>query len=164
MTIFSHACNYLKTSLLTCTCVLLFTLPAIGSVSFDIPEDHEALPFLDSLYTQIMKLDKIVKQNEKRYLTDPLVLRQKKFAAKEEYYDMLVEAQAIKQTTLVAFYKQLKRYYETRMIYFEKLLSILKGDDRVPCFALYRQARDNYGAIQQAILKYTPQEFNLGDE
>lgn len=77
---------------------------------------------------------------------------------------MLVEAQSIKQTTLVAFYKQLKRYYETRMVYFEKLLSILKGDDRVPCFALYRQARDNYGAIQQAILKHTPQEFNLGDE
>jgi hypothetical protein len=164
MTILPHACSYLKTSLFTCICIILFALPAFGSVSFDIPEDHEALPFLDSLYTQIVKLDKIVKQKEKRYLTDPLVLRQKKFAAKEEYYDMLVEAQSIKQTTLVAFYKQLKRYYETRMIYFEKLLSILKGDDRVPCFALYRQARDNYGAIQQTILKHTPQEFNLGDE
>ncbi len=144
--------------------IILCLCPVNGAVSFDIPEDHKDFAFLDSLYTRISKLDKIVKQKEKRYLTDPLVARQKKFVAKEEYFDLLVESQTINSKTLLAFYNQLKQYYESRMLYFEKLLSILEGDSRAPCFALYRQARDNYGAILQSILKYTPQEIILSDD
>ncbi len=153
-----------KALLLTCTCTLLFVFSTYSSVSFDIPEDHKDFPYLDSLYNQITKLHTIVKQKEKKFLTDPLVLRQKKFEAKEEYFDLLITSNKVKTSVLLAFYEQLKQYYETRMAYFEKLLSILKGDDRPPCFALYRQARDNNGAILRAILKYTPQEIILKDE
>jgi hypothetical protein len=148
----------------SCLLILTFVFLAKASVSFDIPEDHKDFPYLDSLYTQIVKLERIVTQKDKIYLSDPFVRRQKKFAAKEEFYDMLVESQTLDVPALLTFYATLKQYYHTRMLYFEKLLSILPPDDRAPCFALYRQARDNYGAIQLAILKYTPQEMNPGDE
>lgn len=144
--------------------VTLFAFTGYGSVSFEVPEDHEDFPFLDSLYTQIVRQDRIVKQKEKKYLKDPLVLRQKKFAVKEEYFNALVSSKTITKKTLLSFYAQLETYYKTRRIYFEKLLSILKGDDRAPCFALYKQARDNYADVQRAILKYTPQEIKLLDK
>ena len=141
--------------------IISFAFLAYSSVSFDIPEDHKDFPFLDSLYTQIVKLKRSITQKEKKLITDPLIARQKKFAAKEQYFDMLWESQMISRTELLAFYSKLEQYYETRMVYFDKLLSILKGDDRAPCFSLYKQARDNYGAIQQAILKHMPQEIEL---
>jgi len=145
--------------------LLIFSITFLtnASVSFDIPEDHEDFPYLDSLYTQIVRLQKIVTQKDKIYLTDPFVRRQKKFAAKEEYYELLVESQTLTTKTLLKFYTTLKQYYQSRLLYFEKLLSILPADDRAPCFALYRQARDNFGAVQHAILKNTPQEIILGD-
>ena len=111
-----------------------------------------------------MEQGRIVKQKEKRYLKDPLVIRQKKFNAKQEYFEVLVSSKAITKKTLLSFYAQLETYYKTRRIYFEKLLSILEGDDRAPCFALYKQARDNFAAVQRAILKYTPQEIKLLDK
>ncbi len=144
--------------------IVSLTFIANASVSFNIPEDHEDFPYLDSLYTLIVKLQKIVTQKDKVYLPDPFVRRQKKFAAKEEYYDLLIASQTLTTESLLTFYNTLKQYYEARLLYFEKLLAILPADDRAPCFALYRQARDNFGAIQQAILKYSPQEIILGDE
>ena len=153
--------NYLKLSTPAVIIIISFVFLSYGSVSFDIPEDHEDFPFLDSLYTQIVKLKKSVTLKEKKLITDPVIARQKKFSAKEQYFDMLLESQMISRKELLAFYSKLQQYYETRMVYFNKLLSILKGDDRAPCFSLYKQARDNFGAIQQAILKHTPQEFNL---
>lgn len=156
--------NYLK--LLIPSLVIAFSIafPSYGSVSFDIPEDHEDFPFLDSLYTEIVTLKKVITRNEKKLITDPLIARQKKFFAKEQYFDMMLESQLVNREELLEFYSTLQRYYETRMVYFDTLLSIVEGDDRAPCFSLYKQARDNFGAIQQAILKYTPQEFHLSDE
>ncbi len=156
--------KHIKTLILTSISILSFVFSSHASVSFDIPENHPDFPYLDSLYTQITKQHTIVKRGEKKFLTDPLVLRQKKFEAKEEYFDYCITLKQVKTKVLLAFYKQLQQYYETRMAYFEKLLSILKGDDRPPCFALYRQARDNNGAVQRAILKYTPQEIILGED
>ena len=153
--------NYLKLFIPALIIIYSFAFFSYSSVSFDIPEDHEDFPFLDSLYTQIVKLKKNVSQKEKKLITDPVIARQKKFSAREQYFDMLLESQMMTRKELLAFYSKLQQYYETRMVYFEKLLSILKGDDRAPCFSLYKQARDNFGAIQQAILKHTPQEFKL---
>lgn len=153
--------NYLKLSIPAILIIISFAFISYSSVSFDIPEDHEDYPFLDSLNTVIVKLKKIITQKEKKLITDPVIARQKKFAAKEQYFDMLLESQLITRKELLDFYSKLKQYYETRMIFFDKLLSILEGDERAPCFSLYKQARDNFGAIQQAILKHTPQEFNL---
>lgn len=156
--------NYLKLSIPVFAIIISFVFFSYSSVSFDIPEDHEDFSFLDSLNTLIVKLKKSTTQKEKKLITDPLIARQKKFAAKEQYFDMLLESQMISRKELLAFYSKLKRYYETRMVFFDKFLSILEGDDRAPCFSLYKQARDNFGAIQQAILKHTPQEFDLNNE
>ena len=156
--------NHLTIIIFIIVFIVSFTFIAYSSVSFDIPEDHKDFPFLDSLYTQIVQLKKIIDQKEKKLITDPLIARQKKFAAKEQYFDMLLEFQKISRTGFLAFYSKLEQYYKTRMVYFDKLLSILKGDDRAPCFSLYKQARDNYGAVQQAILKHTPQEFKMDEE
>ena len=163
MNICKHT-NYLKVPIPVSAILILFVFLAHGSESFNIPEDHKDFPYLDSLYTQIVKLKKYIEQKEKKLITDPVIARQKKFAAKEEYFDMLLESQMISRKELLAFYEKLKQYYEMQMVFFDRLLSILKGDDRAPCFSQYKQARDNYGAIQQAILKHTPQEIDLNDE
>ncbi len=156
--------NYLKLPIPVFAIIISFVFLSYSSVSFDIPEDHEDFSLLDSLNTLIVKLKKSTTQKEKKLITDPLIARQKKFAAKEQYFDMLLESQMISRKELLAFYSKLKQYYETRMVFFDKFLSILEGDDRAPCFSLYKQARDNFGAIQQAILKHTPQEFDLNNE
>lgn len=161
---FYNCNNYIKLPIPTLIFIISFAFLAYSSVSFDIPEDHKDFPFLDSLYTRIVQLKKHIKCKEKKFITDPLVARQKKFVAKEQYFDMLLESQMIDRKELLAFYSKLQKYYETRMVYFNKLLSILIGDDRAPCFSLYKQARDNFGAVQQAILKHTPQEMELGDD
>ena len=153
--------NYSKLSISVFIFIISFAFIANSSVSFDIPEDHKDYPLLDSLNTVILKLKKVIAQKEKKLITDPVIARQKKFAAKEQYFDMLLESQMMTRKELLAFYTKLQQYYEPRMTFFDILLSILKGDERAPCFSLYKQARDNFGAIQQAILKHTPQEFDL---
>ena len=75
--------KHIKILILISISIILFVFSTYGSVSFDIPENHPDFPYLDSLYNKITKLHTVVRQKEKKYLTDPLVLLQKKFEAKE---------------------------------------------------------------------------------
>lgn len=141
-------------------CSILFCNFLIFSerISFVVPEDHEKLPLLDSLYNEITFLEKSVKTREQKFFRDPDIVSQKKFETKEPFYNQLFKMRPADKSKFLNLFDDLKRLYATQMNYFQELLSVLEGDDRVPCFALYRLARDNFGAIQRAIAVHTPQQ------
>ena len=135
-----------------------------GKVSFDVPTDHEKFPLIDSLYNSITRLDETVKKMERQIVKNKSVLAARKFAAKEKYFDFLLEEKAVNSKRIIKLCELMKELYQVQMTYFQEMLPLQKDNLRSKCFALFRHARDNYAAAQNAIFKYSPEYIDLSNE
>jgi len=155
-----------KAGYITFLSILIYTPFILGSgkVTFDVPTDHEKFPLIDSLYNSIITLDNTVKKLERQIVKNKEVLATRKFAVKEEYFDILLKKKIVSKKRIIILCERMKACYHAQMIYFQELLPLQKDNLRAKCFALFRQARDNYAAAQNAILKYSPEYIDLSNE
>ncbi len=116
-------------------------------VSFFVPEDHEKFPKIDSLYTLLEEKRAAVIAAEPTIIPDESV-RNDEMEIKKRYFNHLLKTKSCDSSKVLNFCKDLESLYETKMNYFNTLLSALEGDVRAKCFIFWRSAREEYAQIR----------------
>jgi hypothetical protein len=135
----------------------LFIKKSTGKeVSFFVPEDHEKYAYFDSLYREIESTGQKASQLEKRVILEKGLLGSN-MTVKGQYFDHLLQNKLCDTLRILKYCKAAKKNYEVKELYFDNLLTIMKGDDRANCFLYLKHARGELAKVTSIIYKYTAQ-------
>ena len=125
---------------------LLLVSLNIYAIEFIVPIDNPQYTFLDSLYTQINLQESSLNSLEHSIIKDTSILNSS-LNTKISYANYLHKYNLINKSKLLSYKSAYFNLTNTKILYFQTLLTILTDDNKIQCFLLYKKYRDQLSLL-----------------